>query len=54
MTKPIGLVAALPADVGDREMLVPDVSGGQYIATGFPGDPVAPFIFNGDHTNKNS
>ncbi len=26
----------------------------QYSATGLPGEPVAPFIFSGDHTNRNS
>ena len=26
----------------------------QYNATGLPGEPVAPFIFSGDQTNRNS
>src|SRR5947207_14220149 len=26
----------------------------QYSATGLPGEPVAPFIFSGDHTKRNS
>ncbi len=29
-------------------------SANQYSATGLPGDPVAPFIFSGDQTNRNS
>ena len=33
---------------------VPNAVTSQYNATGLPGEPEAPFIFSGDHTNKNS
>jgi hypothetical protein len=47
-TEPLGAQALV------AELAVNLVAGFQYNATGLPGEPVAPFIFSGDHTNRNS
>ncbi|MEE9159636.1 MAG: hypothetical protein V3U60_14805, partial [Gammaproteobacteria bacterium] len=44
--------AALRASRGDGGAGTAGVD--QYMAMGFPGDPVAPFIFRGAQANRNS